>query len=708
MKKRFVLVLVTMIAISSIGMISLAEEESVVELNWSDVEEYVKMSGVKGDFVSFDEVAIKMWLPEELKEVELTDEDKEAGFIGYYETTEDVPDMEQKAVVSVTYNDLGIMDIPDLEEILTGMEGVSEIEEGIVNGLPSVSYKLKEQDSASMTFITDSGYVLEFTFMPISSEEAFTMMSFIMCSIMPEEAEYIESSAIPESVSSDTAQQNGELGFSEIETETEADRPTITEESIPDDAGNQIVGSDGDVLVERETDSEGQVIRESYFDLERKPVLAPEGYAAILFEYDKAGNVKSEKYYGVEGEPIIIPSGAHKVTRSFDSQERVISEHYFDVKERPILIDKGYASVEYKYDEAGNIISESYFDPTRKPVMSTSGYHKVTRTFDEQGRVSSEQYYDETGSPVLCKMGYARIEFGYDGGFSWAYFDVDGTPMELTLGLKYDDRLGVINEGYSDSIEPGAKFSADGIDVVCTGREESDFFKYMIGYDVTNHSEYTVSFDATNYMVNGYRFQDIVVDLGGSPVTPGNFSHMTTFVNDEEILMLQTDLIQEVSYRWIFSENYDWENPTIDIPITIRTSAYGIRDVQPDLLSKNVLFDKDGIKVSYVGTDMENSYDPILGFAIQNTTNNKLNFWTGTVAADHTMVDMAQDFVTLEPGEKGVLVMHSYYDYEENISHSFVGKNLEVYIYAIDEYWDQKNLGPFNFIINEDGTITNS
>ncbi len=260
------------------------------------------------------------------------------------------------------------------------------------------------------------------------------------------------------------------------------------------------------------------------------------------------------------------------------------------------------------------------------------------------------------------------------------------------------------------SIEPGAKFSADGIDVVCTGLEEEPrynlFDKCNIGFDVTNNSQYTVGFETKNNMVNGYRVQDIVVDLGGSVITPGNSSHMFTYVDDDVITMLHTDVIQEVSYRWIYWEDVMLDKIAIDIPITIKTSAYGEKDVQPDLLSKNVFFDKDGIKVSYVGTGVgENYHFPMLGFAIQNTTEKTLNFWAYTVAANNTMLNLAADYVTIDPGEKGILVIHSVYgDYTVE---SFVGKDIEVYISALDDYYvPDRLLGPLNFIINEDETIT--
>ena len=186
MKKGIALVMAAMMVAGSMGTACFAGETEapVTELNWSDVEEYLDELGIEGDFVSFDEVAMKMWLPDNMKEVELTDEDKESGFIGYFESTDD---SDEDAAVSVVYVNLDGMDISEYADQLAEMDGVSDIEPGIVNGLPCVSYEMKDQESGTLAFMTEAGYGLEVTCTPISSDEAQTMVGLILSSIMPDE-----------------------------------------------------------------------------------------------------------------------------------------------------------------------------------------------------------------------------------------------------------------------------------------------------------------------------------------------------------------------------------------------------------------------------------------------------------------------------------------------------------------------------------------
>ena len=47
------------------------------EINWADLQEQGAETIAKGEFVTFDEISIKMWMPTVLAAVELTDEDIE-------------------------------------------------------------------------------------------------------------------------------------------------------------------------------------------------------------------------------------------------------------------------------------------------------------------------------------------------------------------------------------------------------------------------------------------------------------------------------------------------------------------------------------------------------------------------------------------------------------------------------------------------------
>ena len=161
MKKLVVLIL---------ALCMLCSAAFAADLNWSDVEEAA--SQIAGEFKTFDDISVKIWIPDVLKAVDGM-EDR----IGYY-MTED-----QSAAVSVQYLDMNGMTLEEYEAALKEDAEVSEIEAGTVNGLPALSYMLKESDVACVAFTTQMGYILEIACGPMSDEGFASVVAYIISSI---------------------------------------------------------------------------------------------------------------------------------------------------------------------------------------------------------------------------------------------------------------------------------------------------------------------------------------------------------------------------------------------------------------------------------------------------------------------------------------------------------------------------------------------
>ena len=181
MKKLFALALAALM-VGNIAMTQpvFAEEAAALELNWSDFEEQVAASGVEGTWYTFNEIAVQMWVPDVLLNTELTEEDQEAGYIGYFQTED------QSAAIGVQYVDLSGMSLEDYAAVLPDY-GASEIEIGLVNGLPAASYTLAESDTMAVTFMTEKGYAFEVSFAPMSDEGFQSVAALTAASIQPYE-----------------------------------------------------------------------------------------------------------------------------------------------------------------------------------------------------------------------------------------------------------------------------------------------------------------------------------------------------------------------------------------------------------------------------------------------------------------------------------------------------------------------------------------
>ena len=157
-------------------MTSFALAESAPELNWEDFEPIMEQAGISGEFYTFDEIAVAIWIPEGLEPVELTDEAVEAGCIAYF-TPED-----ESASVTVNYVNADAASLEEYAEALPQV-GAEEIEMGLVNGLPCVSYNLPEQDAVCAAFTTEAGYILEVACWPMSEEGSEVIWGAVAASI---------------------------------------------------------------------------------------------------------------------------------------------------------------------------------------------------------------------------------------------------------------------------------------------------------------------------------------------------------------------------------------------------------------------------------------------------------------------------------------------------------------------------------------------
>lgn len=145
------------------------------ELSWADVEPLLTGAGWEGSFVTFDEISLKMYVPHALSAVELTDEDRKAGYIAYF-TTED-----ESAAVGVQYVNAAGMDLSFYRERLVA-NGIADARDGVINGLPALSYSYANEDGVTTTVLslaTQMGNLLEFAFVP-TNDEGFGALAQVM------------------------------------------------------------------------------------------------------------------------------------------------------------------------------------------------------------------------------------------------------------------------------------------------------------------------------------------------------------------------------------------------------------------------------------------------------------------------------------------------------------------------------------------------
>ena len=152
------------------------------ELNWSDLESEINASGMEARFVTFDEVAVKIWMPNVYQSVEIPEEQREEGIIGMF--TYDLEEVESGVMVMLFPTNF--QNVVDYAEFVLD-QGGTNLDFAFINGLPAVSYSMPGKDVMYLAMVTSQQQVLEFSFWPISDENTLALYQVMLFSIQSAE-----------------------------------------------------------------------------------------------------------------------------------------------------------------------------------------------------------------------------------------------------------------------------------------------------------------------------------------------------------------------------------------------------------------------------------------------------------------------------------------------------------------------------------------
>ena len=164
MKKLFALLLTLCLLC---GCTALADNE----ITWDQVAPMVEESGITGQFYTFEQIAVAIFIPDGMAPAELPADN----YIGYFAS-------EDGDAVAVMYVDMEGMDLETYASLLPEA-GATEIETGTVNGLPCVTYEVPENGTMNVAFTTQAGYILEVVCGPLPDDSAKIGAGVILASI---------------------------------------------------------------------------------------------------------------------------------------------------------------------------------------------------------------------------------------------------------------------------------------------------------------------------------------------------------------------------------------------------------------------------------------------------------------------------------------------------------------------------------------------
>jgi len=169
MKKLFALVLTVCMLC---GCAAMADNT----ITWEEVAPTVEAGGVTGDWYTFSQIAVQLFIPTGLNPAQVDD----ANYIGYFQSEDGT------SAVAVLYVNVEGMDLDTYISKLPEV-GAENIEAGTVNGLPCATYELPANGTMNIAFTTEAGYILEVVVGPVKDDVEKLAASVILASVMPYE-----------------------------------------------------------------------------------------------------------------------------------------------------------------------------------------------------------------------------------------------------------------------------------------------------------------------------------------------------------------------------------------------------------------------------------------------------------------------------------------------------------------------------------------
>lgn len=196
----------------------------------------------------------------------------------------------------------------------------------------------------------------------------------------------------------------------------------------------------------------------SFFDAENRPTLESDGYASWHSKRDKRLNPYEESRFGSDGLPIYgkEEGKSEHTLYKHDERSNIIEQKHLGKNREPVLLKDGVAIARFTYSATNKKKTADYFDVNAQPTLSTDGYSSWQSTFDERGNELKTSHFGIKGQPVLTAQGISSWQNKYDANgrrVETIYIGLDNQPLADESGVtivrsQYDQRGNQIHRTY--------------------------------------------------------------------------------------------------------------------------------------------------------------------------------------------------------------------------------------------------------------------
>lgn len=213
-------------------------------------------------------------------------------------------------------------------------------------------------------------------------------------------------------------------------------------EEFFDEKGEPACQTIGHYAICHEYDDNGNEIKTTYLDKEKRPMRIKYGYSIVTRTYNEEERPETEHYFDGEGLPTPSTANAYGLRKEYDENGRNSLTVYLDINDCPVISKHGYAFLHRTYYESGEwkgkVKKETYGDEKDNPISLSLGQYGVrNEEYDSHGWASVQTYLDRDNKPMLTNRGYATIKktlYENGGPHTIFYYDLQGNPIKLSEG----------------------------------------------------------------------------------------------------------------------------------------------------------------------------------------------------------------------------------------------------------------------------------
>lgn len=162
---------------------------------------------------------------------------------------------------------------------------------------------------------------------------------------------------------------------------------------------------------------------------------AKDTWAIARFKRDNKGNLLEESYYDEQDKPIICNNGYHKAKCVYDKQGRKTEVTFYGKDGNPSCVQNVHKKKMKYADNSDDIIEESYYGKNGKPVNCTDGYHKIVTTYNEDYTLAMQvKLYNANGTLLRTMKWNGSQWILVEANYNWQK-DARDFASELPLDL---------------------------------------------------------------------------------------------------------------------------------------------------------------------------------------------------------------------------------------------------------------------------------